>query len=192
MTDVYDPKKPDIIYLHPTEKSRPTHYVEQVESTGMIYDGKHSIAMYTSTAGVNQGPPGPPGEDQSSWYDTIIASASDEFTPITVGGPKTTFRAPYPLDLTTGYVRISLTQAPVGAAFIVSLTVNGAALFTTPVRIDDGMKTSVGSAVPAVIDPTKLIIPDDAEFLVYVDQIGTTFAGSGLKVAVTGIKTEIP
>lgn len=189
---IYDPTKKPVINLKAEEKTRPNHYVEAIEKAGMVIDAQTCIAMYTAKAGVNQGPQGPPGEDQNSWYDTIIASASDEFTPITVGGPKTTFRAPYPLDLTTGYVRISLTQAPVGAAFIVSLTVNGTALFTTPVRIDDGMKTSVGSAVPAVIDPSMLIIPDDAEFLVYVDQIGSTFAGSGLKVAVTGIKTEIP
>jgi hypothetical protein len=156
----------------------------------MIYDGKHSIAMYTSTAGVNQGPPGPPGEDQNSWFDTIIASASNENSPITVGGPKTTFRAPYPLDLTNGYVRASLTNAPVGADFIIRLTVNGADLFTTYLHIDDGSKTSVGSAIPAVIDPTKLHIPDDAEFLVYVTQVGTTSSGTGLKVAVTGIKED--
>jgi len=190
MTDVYDPKKPDLIHLKPTEKTRPVHHIEQVESTGMILDGKHSIAMYTSAAGVNQGPPGPPGEDQNSLFDTIIASASDEFTPLSTGGPKTTFRAPYSLDLTNGYVRASLTAAPTGANIVVRLTVNGTNLFTTPLQIDAGEKTSVTAAVQAVIDPALLIIPDDAEFLVYIDQVGSTFAGSGLKVAVTGIKVE--
>lgn len=189
MTDVYNPNKPEIVYMRPSPKTRPIHYTDQIENAGMILDGKHSIAMYTSKAGVNQGPIGPPGEDKNSWFDTIIASASDEFTPITVGGPKTTFRAPYPLDLTEGYVRISLTQAPVGSAFVVSLTVNGNNLFTTNVQIDDGHKTSVTSAVSGIIDPARLYIPDDAEFLVYVTAIGSTFAGSGLKVAVTGIKT---
>lgn len=123
-------------------------------------------------------------------FDTIIASASDELTPITVGNAKTTFRAPYPLDLTNGYVRISLTTANTGAAFIVQLTVNGTNLFTTPVQIDDGDKTSVGSSVPAVIDPAMLLIPDDAEFIVNVTQVGSTIAGTGLKVAVTGVKTS--
>jgi hypothetical protein len=44
----------------------------------------------------------------------------------------------------------------------------------------------VGSAV----NPTILVneIPDDAEFIVYVVGVGSTFAGSGLKVAITGIK----
>lgn len=121
-------------------------------------------------------------------FDTIIASASDEETPLTVGGPKTTFRAPYGLNLENGYVRISLTNAPAGSALIVRLTVNGVDLFTTNVQIDAGSRTSVGSVVPAVIDPEMMIIPDDAEFLVYITQVGSTYAGSGLKVAVTGVK----
>lgn len=186
----YDPEKPEKVFLRPDPGARPMRYLESIEKSGIISDVKHGIAMYTSRSIPNEGPQGPPGEDQNSWFDTIIASASDEFTPITVGGPKTTFRAPYPLDLTLGYVRISLTQAATGAPFIVQLTVNGLNLFTTPVQCDAGSRTSVGSIVPAVIDPARLLVPDDAEFLVYVNQVGTTFAGSGLKVAVTGIKTD--
>jgi len=116
--------------------------------------------------------------------DTIIASASDEFTPIVIGGPKTTFRSPYPMSIV--YVRISLTTAPTGAAFIVDVTMNGTSLFSTLLQIDANMKSSVGSAIPAVLSTT--LIPDDAEYLVYVTQIGSSVAGSGLKVAVTGRK----
>lgn len=190
MSDTYDPKKPDIVYLKPAEKTRPIHHIENVESTGMIYDGKHSIAMYTSTSGANQGPPGPPGEDQNSWFDTIIASASDEVTPLTIGNKKTTFRAPYPLDLTLGYVRASLSTAPQGIDLIVDMTVNGFPLFTTPIHIENGSRTSVGAATQSVIDPARLLIPDDAEFLVNITQVGDVYAGAGLKVAVTGIKTD--
>jgi hypothetical protein len=126
----------------------------------------------------------------NSKYDTIIASASDMWTPISIGGPRAAWRAPYALDLTTGYVRISLTTAPTGAAFIVRLTMNGNNLFTTNVQCDDGQRTSVTSATPAVIDPQYYSIPDDAEFLAYVEQVGSTIAGTGLKVAVTGIKVS--
>jgi hypothetical protein len=65
---------------------------------------------------------------------------------------------------------------------------NGVDMFTTPVQCDDGMKTSVGSSVPAVLNPAVYEIPDDAEFQVYVLGIGNVVAGAGLKVAVTGIK----
>jgi hypothetical protein len=186
MGRVHTPDRPDTIYLVPAPKSRPIRYLEGIEEAGLMLDAKHAIAMYTSRSVPNVGPQGPPGEDLNSWYDTIIASASDEITPITVGGPKTTFRSPYPMDLATGYIRISLTTAPTGAAFIVDVTMNGTSMFSTPIQIDIGMKTSVGSAIPAVLAITT--IPDDAEYLVYVTQVGSTFAGTGLKVAVTGIK----
>jgi len=185
MSHIQTPEKHDTVYLRPAPKSRPVRYLEGIEQAGIILDAKHAIAMYTSRAVPNVGPQGPPGEDNSK-FDTIIASASDEFTPISTGGPKTTFRAPYPLDMTETYVRISLTTAPVGADFIVDLHVNGVSIFATQVRIDTGQKTSVTSAVPAVLAFTA--IPDDAEFLVYVTQVGSTVAGTGLKVAVTGMK----
>lgn len=189
--NTYKPKDGDTVYMRPSPADPDNvDYVRAIEKAGMVVHKEKYLALFTCSSGMAAGPQGPPGEDQNSWFDTIIASASDEFTPITIGGPKTTFRAPYPLDLTSGYVRISLTQAPVGAALIVQLTVNGTNLFTTPIQVDAGMKTSVGSAVTPVIDPSLLYIPDDAEFLVYVNQVGSTFAGTGLKVAVTGIKTE--
>lgn len=192
MTLVHNPNESDVVYLRPAPKSRHIRYVESIEEQGMLIDHQHSIAMYTAHAGPNQGPAGPPGEDLNSKYDTIIASASDEFTPITVGGPKTTFRAPYAMDLAVvgseGYIRISLTNAPTGAAFIVDVTMNGTTMFSTKVQIDAGTKTSVASSTQAVLSITD--IPDDAEFLVYVTQVGSTLAGTGLKVALTGIKVE--
>jgi hypothetical protein len=90
------------------------------------------------------------------------------------------------MDLSSGYVRISLTNAPIGLALIVDVTMNGTTLFSTLVQIDAGSLTSVGSSVPAVLAITS--IPDDAEYLVYITQVGSSYAGSGLKVAVTGIK----
>lgn len=187
---IHDPERPEKVFLRPAPPTRPVRHIESIEKAGIITDLKHGIAMYTSRSVPNEGPQGPPGEDRNSWFDTIIASCSNEFSPISVGGPKTTFRAPYPLDLTTGYVRASLTQAPVGASMIVRLTMNGVDLFSTPIYIDDGAKTSVSAAIQSVIAPGQLLVPDDAEFLVFVDQIGSTFAGTGLKVAVTGIKTD--
>jgi hypothetical protein len=186
--NTYNPKDPDTAYLRPKTSNRDADMIRSVEEAGMVIDHTKYIAMYLHKSGGAAGPQGPPGEDENSKYDTIIASCSDETTPLTIGGPKTTFRAPYPLDLTNGYVRASLTTAPVGSAIIVRLTVNGNNLFTTDIRIDDGSRTSVGSLVPSVIDPNELLVADDAEFLVFIDQVGSTYAGAGLKVAVTGIK----
>lgn len=188
---VSDERKPSLIHLVPTTKNRPIRYVGSIERPGMMVDLKHSIAMYVSKSVPSVGPQGPPGNG----FDTIIASASDEFTPITVGGPKTTFRAPYPLDMTNGFVRASLTNAPTGASMIVDLWMNGVSMFSTPIYIDPNSRTSVGAAIQSVIDIPIVsgipLVPDDAEFLVYVSQVGSVLAGTGLKVAVTGEKVEL-
>jgi hypothetical protein len=191
MSKLYqDTEYPELVYLRPAPATRPVLTTEQIEQAGMVVDQAHAIAMYTSRSVPNVGPQGPPGHG----FDTIIASCSDELTPITLGGPKTTFRCPYPLDMTNGFVRASLTTAPTGASMIVDVHMNGTTMFSTPISIDAGSRTSVGSTPQSVISIPLVgglpIIPDDAEFLVYVNQVGSTFAGSGLKVAVTGEKAD--
>jgi hypothetical protein len=141
----------------------------------------------TCKTGPNQGPEGPQGPPGTPYlYDTIIASCSDEFSPLQVDSvtPATTFRAPFPITITQ--VRISLTTAPAGSDVIVDLKMNGVSIFSEPLHIDPGSKTSVGSATPAVIAITN--VPDDAEFLPFILQAGSTIPGSGLKIAVTGTK----
>jgi hypothetical protein len=158
-----------------------------------MLDRKHAVAIYTSRAGMAVGPTGP----MPDVWDTIIASCSDEVTELTVSTlvAKTTFRAPYPLDMTNGYIRASLTNAPQGSALTVDIKMNGVSVFTTPITIDPGELTSVTAAVPSVLDLVTGIpaatIPDDAEFRVYVTTIGSSYAGTGLKVALSGVKIPI-
>ena len=78
----------------------------------------------------------------------------------------------FPLDGTMSIIRFDLDS--------------GEDILHSTITIDDGMKTSVGSAIPFTILDTD--VPDDAEFLVYVTAVGSGFAGTGLKVAVTGEK----
>lgn len=191
MSKIYqDTEYPQFVTLQPAPDTRPIKLMEQIEQNGLVSDQMHAIAAYTSRSVPNVGPQGPPGHG----FDTIIASCSDELTPIPTGGPKTTFRAPYALDMTNGFVRASLTTAPDGAAMIIDITMNGTSMFSTPITIDAGSRTSVGSTPQSVISIPLIgglpIVPDDAEFLVYVNQAGSVFAGSGLKVAVTGEKYD--
>ena len=176
------------VFLRPQPSAAPVDYIREQAKAGMVMMASRNLAIYTCKEGANQGPQGPPGVDQNSWFDTIIAAATDESSPISVGGPKTTFRCPYPLDLTNGYIRISLSEAPEGAAFIVDVKMNGVSMFSTQVQIDANQRTSVTSSVPAVL--TTTYCPDDAEFTVFVTQVGTIATGIGLKVAITGIKTD--
>lgn len=181
------------IFLRPQPAATPVDYHKMVGKVGLVVMPQRNLAIYTCKSGPNkgdtgpQGPQGEPGVDQNSWFDTIIASASDEETPLIIGGIKTTFRSPYPLDLTLGYIRASLSTAPTGAPIIIDVYMNGVTMFDTPIQIDIGSRTSVGSAIPAVL--AIVTIPDDAEFTVYVTQVGSAQPGAGLKVAVTGIKT---
>ena len=180
--------QPAVVFLRPQPAATPIDYIRQQAKAGLVVMPMRQLAIYTCKSGANQGPPGPPGEDRNSWYDTIIDAASDEESPIAVTAKrKSTFRNPYPMDLSTGYVRASLGTAPEGADFIVDIHMNGVSMFSTLIHIDAGMETSVGSATPAVLAVTY--IPDDAKYEVFVTQIGTTVAGAGLKVAITGIKT---
>ena len=184
---VYDPKNPNKVYLRPNPGARPLKYEQNIAMQGLMLDRKHAIAMYTSRAGAIAGPPGPTPDV----YDTIIASASDEDTPLTVGGPKTTFRSPYPLDMTTGYVRASLTTAPAGSNLIIDITMNGTSMFSTLITIEPASRTSLGATTQSVVSIPGMLVPDDAEFLVYVTQVGSSFAGTGLKVAISGRKVAL-
>ena len=121
---------------------------------------------------------------QLSLLDTIIASCSDELTPLEVATTLTTFRAPYALTL--AYIRCSLTTAPIGADLIVDVKVTGVTVFSTPMHIDSTERTSVTAITQAVLNIINIV--DDTEFTVDVLQIGSSTAGTGLKVAVTGTK----
>lgn len=187
--DIYDPKDPNMIYVRPNPGARPIRYEQSTALQGLLLDQKQAIAILTSRAGMNVGPPGTAGNTPDVW-DTIIASASDEYSPLLVGGPKTTFRAPYQLDMTNGYVRASLTTAPSGADLVIDVHMNGTSMFTTPIHIEPGSRTSVGAATQSVIAIPGMLVPDDAEFWVYVDSFGAG-TGTGLKIAVTGKKVPI-
>lgn len=212
MSNLYkDDEYPEIVTLRPAPSTRPVRTVDAIEEAGLVLDQAHSIAMYTSRATPNVGPQGPTGPtgptgpqgeqgpagadgvdgQDANVFDTIIASCSDELTPLSVDAvnPKTTFRAPYPFNTANGYVRISVTQAPVGSVLTVQLKMNDTTVCT--LGIDSTSKTSVGGSNPGTLSVAGDSIPDDAEFTVFVTAVGSTFPGSGLKIALTAEKEEI-
>jgi hypothetical protein len=177
-----------MIYLRPTPKTQPITYAEGVSYGGLVVSLKHAIAIYTHGTG-SRGPTGPSGEDGEPYYwDTTIASASPEYTPLVVDlvTPATHFRAPFPI--TAQYVRVSLSIAPTGTPVLIDVHMNGLTMFSSIVQIDIGSKTSVGSIAPSVLSVVD--IPDDAEFTVFIVQRGSAISGSGVKVAVTGKKVQ--
>lgn len=114
----------------------------------------------------------------------LIVAASDEFTNLTQGTNKVTFRVPREIKLTE--VRASVNTAPVGSAILVDIKQNASSIFSTQLQIDAGTKTSVGSSVPAVISTETLT--DDAELTVDIVQVGSSVPGTGLKITLLGYR----
>jgi hypothetical protein len=114
----------------------------------------------------------------------ILVTSSDESTLLTTGNSKVTFRMPFAGTLQS--VRSSLTLAPSGSTLVVDINKNATTILSTKLSIDAGEKTSVTAATPVVISGTSLA--DDDEITIDIDQVGSTFAGAGLKVLLKGTK----
>jgi hypothetical protein len=114
----------------------------------------------------------------------LAYACSDEGTALTTGTAKVTFRMPFAMTLTG--VRSSVTTAPTGSTLVVDLNEGGTSVLSTKLSIDATEKTSVTAATAAVISDSTLA--DDAEMTIDVDQIGSTIAGTGLKVTLIGTR----
>ena len=117
--------------------------------------------------------------------ENLTVAVGDETTPLTTGTAKVTFRMPYALELLEA--RASVTTAPTGSTLQTDVNEAGVSIFGTPITIDAGEKTSVTAATPPVISDTSLA--DDAEITIDIDQVGSTIAGTGLKVSLIGYRT---
>ena len=192
----------NMVYLRPDQPGLPVDYIKSIERSGLITLPQRYLAMYTLGVGATgatgvtgatgatgpTGPTGPTGAPGTSIVNSICAQ-SDQVTPLVVDlvNPTNTFRSSFAMTLIGGHVRINVNTAPTGAKLEVDIHMNGTTIFSTLITIDIGQKTSVGAAVPYVLD--TVIVPDDAEFETFITQVGSTIAGTGLKVDVTGILT---
>lgn len=186
-----DPTQEGFVYLRPNALDTPFSYIYSIEGAGLVINPNQALAIYTAGMGP-AGPQGAAGADGSPYLnDTIIASCSDEYSPLEVNliAPATTYRAPFPINIE--YIRCSLVTAPVGADVIVDVHMNGVSVFSggNLLHIDIGSKTSVGSATPYVLG--TLVVPDDAEFEIFITQVGSVVQGTGLKISITGAKQDV-
>ena len=115
----------------------------------------------------------------------IIIACSDETTALAAGTAKVTFRMPYAFTLSA--VRASVSTAPTGSVLTVDINEGGSTILSTKITIDDGEKTSTTAATPPVISDASLA--DDAEMTIDIDGVGSTVAGTGLKVTLIGRRT---
>jgi len=123
--------------------------------------------------------------ENGTQLESLVIPIGDEDTDITTGTAKTTFRLPYGFTLTE--VRCNCKVAPTGSTIIIDINEEGTSVLSTKLTIDVSEKTSTTAATPAVISDATLA--DDAEMTIDVDQIGSTIAGTGLKVTLLGYQT---
>lgn len=118
----------------------------------------------------------------SATFEVISVACSDEDTALSAESGITTFRMPHDMELLE--VRASLTTAPSGSSVVVDVNKNSTSILSTEISIDVGEKTSVTAATPPVISDNSL--GDDDEITVDLDQVGSSTAGSGLKIYLIG------
>ena len=113
----------------------------------------------------------------------FLLDIGDETTDITTGTAKKTLRIPLNLEVST--LRASVNTDPTGSSIIVDVNANGTTMMDTDkLEIDVSTSTTTAAATAPVITNAKIF--DDQELTVDIDQIGSTIAGKGLKLAVIG------
>jgi hypothetical protein len=110
--------------------------------------------------------------------ESMIISASDELTSLTVGTAKTTFRMPYAFTLTA--VKVSLTNTSTSGNPTIDINESGTSILSSPVAITAGQKTAT-----ATVGDSSLA--NLAEMTVDIDVAGTN--ASGLKIYLIGTQT---
>jgi hypothetical protein len=119
----------------------------------------------------------------------IPIACGDETTAMTTGTAKVTFRMPCAMTLST-IPRMSLTTAGTGATLVqVNIKKNGTTIFSTNLTTDASEKTSTTAATAAVLTSSPTNFADDDEVTIDIVAVGSTVAGTGLKVYLIGYPT---
>ena len=122
-----------------------------------------------------------------AFTQSFIVAASDESTALTTGTAKVSWRMPYAFTLTAGAggLTASCNQAPTGAVLTVDVNEAGSTILSTKLTIAIGSTTSVGGTAPVISDVN---LAANALMTVDIDQIGSSNAGTGLKITLIGVK----
>lgn len=113
----------------------------------------------------------------------LIYAVGDDFSNLTTGTGKLTFRMPYAMTVTA--VRMNLVTAATGGTLAtVDINEEGTTILSTKLTTDASEKTSTTAATAAVVSDSSLA--DDAEITVDIDAVGNTTPGNGLKIQICG------
>jgi len=97
----------------------------------------------------------------------------------TMKGPQITM----PMALTLSGISLKAKGAPTGAALIYDINKDGVSIFSTRPQIDAAAITGGSNAVFSTT-----VLPADSVLTIDIDQVGSTFAGSGVTIILKGIR----
>jgi len=147
-------------------------------------DGKVLTCKASESTGLSWETP----SAHPAFTQSFIIACSDESTALTTGTAKVSFRMPYAFTLTAGAggLTASCNQAPTGAILTVDVNEAGTTIMdSTKLTIAIGSTTSVGGTAPVLTDVN---LAANALMTIDIDQIGSSNAGTGLKVTLIGVK----
>jgi len=165
--------------------SNPTG-TDNLDTSGLLHDAQHAnandaIEALQAKVGINSST-----ETTSLDYkikqlsEALVIVCSDEVTALTVGTGKAKFRLLMPTKFI--YVTAYVNTAPTGSSLIADVKINGTSIFTTVISIDAGDTNSVSAAAPPVFNSSLVQWGGGEELSVDITQVGSTAAGTGLKV----------
>lgn len=108
-------------------------------------------------------------------------AASDETSPLIASIVNAAYTDYLSYAMTVQAVMINCNTAPTGAKIIVDIKKNGTTIFTTLISIDATENTSLTAATPYVLDGAITFAQGD-KLEAFITQVGSTIAGTGLKV----------
>tara|TARA_Y100001951_G_C11152369_1_gene189943 strand:- start:75 stop:608 length:534 start_codon:yes stop_codon:yes gene_type:complete len=114
----------------------------------------------------------------------IIIACSDETSDLTTGDDKAQIRLPYQFELTA--ISANVNTAPTGSTISIQVQEAGSDILSTPITIDISETSSETAAVPPVISDSTLAA--NSIISIDLDQIGSTVAGTGLKINLIGYR----
>ena len=121
----------------------------------------------------------------TGYKETFIIACSDETTDLETGTGKAEFQMPYAFTITD--VMMTLTTAGTGSEVTVDINEGGTTILSTKLTTDASEKTSRTATTPAVISDSALA--NNAVITIDIDQIGSSVAGTGLKVYIIGYQS---
>jgi len=121
------------------------------------------------------------------WADnttSFVIACSDETSDLETGDDKAQIRLPFQFELTS--ISANVNTAPTGSTISVQVQEDGSDILSTPITIDISETTSETAAAPPVISDSTLA--SNSIISIDLDQIGSTIAGTGLKINLIGYR----